>query len=742
MLRRLAVTATAALFLTSLTSAALAHSGGLDRYGCHGGSQPYHCHNGGGSSGGGSTSPSPTYGTTATTAYSPPPTVRYVAPPTTVYVPPDYLPPDAPELGTPIVEGSQVRVGVTAERGSKVIARLGTTVISSLNATGAPQTMTFRVADGQHRLEFTATDGSGNESRAANLSVSVDGTPPAAPELEITPGSATTPETNIVVRGEPSADYVVTIAGQPDATGKLQSDGSSRIGLLLPDGHHEVTAVLRDAAGNSSRGTRAFDVAIPAPTTPDVRVTSKPGAKRVTLVVTGPVRGGVLVTLGGEQAQEKRVDTNRGEVPVEFDAEDGSYRLSARAIDFQGRESAPTDAVAIDVDTRKPALVVDLDQQALRQRGVLAFAIRAEPGATIVASAGGKEWRWTADGEAADRSVDLGPGEYSLVVTATDAFGNRSTFTRPVKIEATLLETALGLLLLAAIAALLVWQRRRLWKILRWAPRKVRAARAERVRRRNYNQFETARAAATRDHEAALRDFAAATREWERRKEELNRHIGLTESFRGRESDVAGGVSLQRGERLLFSVAADLLEIRRPNGHDVLTRIDYGRALITNERVLLVGHEGNKEWSFKKYVSHRHSPTLTTIAVSNRQRHSSIGYQDADAADVRYFLDLALADFRGSRAHLTSRLRDELAAHLLAEPAPPIEPAIIEEPNPFEHHDAAANPEAEPGRWAPDPSGRFVQRWWDGQSWTEHVTDTHGSVHSDALEPAGIDTPI
>ena len=36
-----------------------AHSGGLDRYGCHAGSQPYHCHRGGGGSsagGGGSNS--------------------------------------------------------------------------------------------------------------------------------------------------------------------------------------------------------------------------------------------------------------------------------------------------------------------------------------------------------------------------------------------------------------------------------------------------------------------------------------------------------------------------------------------------------------------------------------------------------------------------------------------------------------------------------------------------------------
>lgn len=32
-------------------------------------------------------------------------------------------------------------------------------------------------------------------------------------------------------------------------------------------------------------------------------------------------------------------------------------------------------------------------------------------------------------------------------------------------------------------------------------------------------------------------------------------------------------------------------------------------------------------------------------------------------------------------------------------------------------------PPASPARWAPDPSGRHEQRWWDGIRWTEHVLD-------------------
>lgn len=33
--------------------------------------------------------------------------------------------------------------------------------------------------------------------------------------------------------------------------------------------------------------------------------------------------------------------------------------------------------------------------------------------------------------------------------------------------------------------------------------------------------------------------------------------------------------------------------------------------------------------------------------------------------------------------------------------------------------------------WAPDPTGRFVQRYWDGLRWTEHVTAADRSTTTD-----------
>lgn len=38
--------------------------------------------------------------------------------------------------------------------------------------------------------------------------------------------------------------------------------------------------------------------------------------------------------------------------------------------------------------------------------------------------------------------------------------------------------------------------------------------------------------------------------------------------------------------------------------------------------------------------------------------------------------------------------------------------------------------------WAPDPFGRHVQRYWNGNAWTEHVADGHGGQSTDPPVPS------
>lgn len=41
-------------------------------------------------------------------------------------------------------------------------------------------------------------------------------------------------------------------------------------------------------------------------------------------------------------------------------------------------------------------------------------------------------------------------------------------------------------------------------------------------------------------------------------------------------------------------------------------------------------------------------------------------------------------------------------------------------------HPPAVQVQTAPPNWYPDPAGRFLHRWWDGTSWTEHVADQTG----------------
>lgn len=50
--------------------------------------------------------------------------------------------------------------------------------------------------------------------------------------------------------------------------------------------------------------------------------------------------------------------------------------------------------------------------------------------------------------------------------------------------------------------------------------------------------------------------------------------------------------------------------------------------------------------------------------------------------------------------------------------------------NPSDH----TSQESSPG-WFPDPSGGAGARWWDGQTWTQHVSDSVPQVAAASIEP-------
>lgn len=146
--------------------------------------------------------------------------------------------------------------------------------------------------------------------------------------------------------------------------------------------------------------------------------------------------------------------------------------------------------------------------------------------------------------------------------------------------------------------------------------------------------------------------------------------------------------------------------------------IDTGTATVTDKRVAFAGPKQSREWQWGKCLgmSHQEGAAWTTIAVSNRQKASGIGYDGEHAEDVRFRLDLAFA----VATEATARLVSDLEADLRELTGP--------EPLPAPHPQALVLP---PG-WHADPSGRHEARYWDGTVWTTHVAD-NGIQNSDPV---------
>jgi hypothetical protein len=93
-----------------------------------------------------------------------------------------------------------------------------------------------------------------------------------------------------------------------------------------------------------------------------------------------------------------------------------------------------------------------------------------------------------------------------------------------------------------------------------------------------------------------------------------------------------------------------------------LGAIDRGTLHLTNRRVLFTGPKQTREVVFAKLVGFRHDQQSgsTAFAVSNRQKPVTVDCGSV-ALQFRFHLDLALADYRGTREVLVRQLLQRLA---------------------------------------------------------------------------------
>ena len=134
------------------------------------------------------------------------------------------------------------------------------------------------------------------------------------------------------------------------------------------------------------------------------------------------------------------------------------------------------------------------------------------------------------------------------------------------------------------------------------------------------------------------------------------------------------GVSIPVGSIAGHSVRYRVGAVR---GHYVAgtptpTAVDAGTLYVTDQRLVFVGAKSTKEVRFDKLVSLHHDDQGTyVLAVSNRQRNVTVHVGAGVAATTQFWVDLALARFRGQSDAFVGQLKSDLDAIDAAKPAAP-----------------------------------------------------------------------
>jgi uncharacterized repeat protein (TIGR01451 family) len=230
------------------------------------------------------------------------------------------------------------------------------------------------LTEGEYELTATATDSGGRTSADSDgVTVEIDLTPPAAPQIFSPADGTTTNETSPTLTGsaEAGASIVIRLDGAVVATVTADADGgwshTLDAGSPLANGGHTIEVIATDRAGNASPATSAsFDVDPGGDdtTAPDTRIVSGPASPTYESDASF-----VLVSTEMGSTFECQLDGGVWEdcttTPAFTGLVDGAHVLRVRSTDAAGNTD-PTPArwdwiVDYDLDTDEDGLS-DLDE--------------------------------------------------------------------------------------------------------------------------------------------------------------------------------------------------------------------------------------------------------------------------------------------------------------------------------------------------------------------------------------------
>ncbi|MCF7646331.1 Ig-like domain repeat protein [Bacillus subtilis] len=370
-----------------------------------------------------------------------------------------------------------------AEPGSTVTIYDGTTKLGTA-VTDSAGNWTFRpataLAEGEHKITFTATDKAGNTSPATEALVfKVDTVAPPIPVLKealddtgsikgAIAASGVTDDTRPEFKGE-NAEAGTTIRffdnGSEIGSTVVAADGtwSFTPEIGLQQGVHRITMQAQDTAGNKSEksATFQFEVDTTPPTAPSITEIRDNTGQFTGNVTNGKTTDETKPVLSGSGAEAGSVvkiydnGTFLGETIANAngtwsftpttDLAEGEHIFTVTATDKAGNEGISSPSWTINVDTTAPdvptiAKVVNaagdelaLDVVTNERRPTLSG--EAEKGSTVTIYDNGRligTVTAAADGTwSLELSHNLTQGEHKFTIKATDAAGNETAGTDP-----------------------------------------------------------------------------------------------------------------------------------------------------------------------------------------------------------------------------------------------------------------------------------------------------------------------
>ena len=265
-------------------------------------------------------------------------------------------------------------VSGTAEAGSSIIIKVGTTIIGTGNSTiEGEYSVTIPKQKAGTILTIKATDKAGNTSEVREVSVK-DVTSPKSPTVnEIT-------DQTLIVLGTAEAASTVSVQDGTTVigTGTTSSEGNYSVSILKQKAGTKLTLTATDVAGNTSEVKEITVKDVTAPTIPTVNeVTDK------SISVTGTAEIGSLITVKtGTTVIGTGATSNEGKYSVAIPKQNADSKLAVTATDESGNISVVAEVTVKDVTGPTAPVVNEVTDTSTTVSGT------AEPGSSIAIKAG------------------------------------------------------------------------------------------------------------------------------------------------------------------------------------------------------------------------------------------------------------------------------------------------------------------------------------------------------------------